>query len=225
MMPGTGQPEACLPNPEKVAGRSMFRWVALAILIACVGVSIYYRRIARREGGTIPRLQEPPRLVVARACVALPLGGGLLASLLAPRAMRWASIELPDQMRWLGVGLGLLMVPSVFWVFRSIGRNVSETVLTKAGHALVTHGPYRWIRHPLYTTGITLMLAIGLMVANWFILAGGIVAFVWVRLAVVPAEEQALLAAFGERYRDYMQRTGAMCPRIVAAASRRHSGV
>jgi protein-S-isoprenylcysteine O-methyltransferase Ste14 len=47
----------------------------------------------------------------------------------------------------------VLTLPAALWVFSALGRNVSETVLTKGDHELVTAGPYRWIRHPLYTTG------------------------------------------------------------------------
>jgi hypothetical protein len=48
-------------------------------------------------------------------------------------------------------------VPAAWWVFSSIGRNVTETVLTKADHTLVTTGPYRWLRHPLYATAAALL--------------------------------------------------------------------
>ena len=117
--------------------------------------------------------------------------------------MVWASFASPVWSRWVGVSLGLLTVPAAYWVFSALGRNVSETVLTKEHHELVTHGVYRWIRHPLYTTGIALFLAIGLMAANWFILLFGLIALVSIRLVVVPVEEQALLKKFGDEYRDY----------------------
>ena len=107
-----------------------------------------------------------------------------------------------------------MTVPAAYWLFSALGRNVSETVLTKQQHELVTHGPYHWIRHPLYATGITLILAVGLMAANWFILLLGVVALAAVRLAVIPMEERALLAKFGNDYRDYIQRTGGMSPRV-----------
>ena len=104
-------------------------------------------------------------------------------------------------------------VPAAYWVFSSLGRNVSETVLTKEHHELVTHGVYHWIRHPLYTTAIALILAIGLMAANWFILLFALIALVSIRVVVVPVEEQALLTTFGDEYRDYMQRTARLLPR------------
>ena len=116
-------------------------------------------------------------------------------------------------MRWAGVGLGVVVIASVHWVLGNLGRNVSETVLTKESHELVTSGPYRWIRHPLYTTGIALFVALGLIAANWFILLWAAAALVAIRLAVIPREERELRARFGRAYDDLVSRTGAMWPR------------
>ena len=138
----------------------------------------------------------------------------ILLYLLNPRWMGWAEFALPPWGRWVGVLLGLVAVPAAWWVFTSIGRNVSETVLTKRDHALVTTGPYRWIRHPLYTTGAVLLLAIGLMAANWFVLLFALLAIGSLRLAVIPLEERELVNKFGDEYRRYMARTGRLLPRV-----------
>ena len=45
--------------------------------------------------------------------------------------MTWATLDLPLAARWLGAALGVLAVAAAHWVLRSLGRNVSETVLTK----------------------------------------------------------------------------------------------
>jgi len=89
---------------------------------------------------------------------------------------------------------------------------VSETVLTKERHELVTSGPYRWVRHPLYGTGIALFLSVGLMAANAFLLLWTVVALVSIRLIVVPREEAALVEAFGQEYQSYQSRTGSLLP-------------
>jgi protein-S-isoprenylcysteine O-methyltransferase Ste14 len=192
----------------------MFRWFALAIVSGCLGISIYHRRRARLEAGTIPRRDERPAFVAARLIVGLPLWLAILAYLVNPAWTEWASLASPEWLRWTGVGLGFLTVPMAYWVFRSLGRNVSETVLTKPSHQLVTHGPYRWIRHPLYSMGIALVFAIGLMAENWFILLIGLVALLGIRTVVVPVEEAALVDTFGDEYRDYMATTGRLLPRI-----------
>jgi protein-S-isoprenylcysteine O-methyltransferase Ste14 len=193
----------------------MFRWFSLAVLVAAMTVSGVHRRRARLRSGTIARSREDPSLIAGRLLVALPLFGGVLAYVINPRWMAWSSFDAPGWLRWIGVALGVCVVPSVHWLLSALGSNVSETVLTKERHQLVTSaGPYRWIRHPLYTTGIALFLALGLMAANWFILALALVALVALRAVVVPREERELVARFGSGYEEYRRRTGAMVPRF-----------
>ena len=178
-------------------------------------------RIRRLPGdlGILPSSRPPGRATwrlraPAYALVALPLFGSIFVYLLNPRWMAWAELPLPIWVRWAGVVGGLFAAPAALWVFRSIGRNVSETVLTKRDHDLVTSGPYRWIRHPLYTTGGVLLLAIGFMAANWFVLLFALVAVVALRVAVIPLEERELVNKFGDEYRRYMARTGRLLPRV-----------
>jgi protein-S-isoprenylcysteine O-methyltransferase Ste14 len=128
--------------------------------------------------------------------------------------MAWASFDVPEPLRWLGFCLGVLAVVAVHWVLGALGRNVTETVLTKEHHELVTRGPYRWIRHPLYTTGLTLFVALGLMAGSWSVLSATVIAFALLHVLVIPREERALLAKFGERYQAYASRTGRLMPRM-----------
>ena len=192
----------------------MFRWCALIAFAGCFGISGFYRWRARRDAETIPRSAEGRALILGRVLVGLPLFAAVLVYLVNPEMMGWASFASPVWLRWTGVGLGFSLVPAALWVFRSLGRQVSETVLTKQHHQLVTSGPYRWIRHPLYATGIGLFTSIGLMAANWFILLFALLALLGIRFAIVPVEERALLAKFGDRYRAYMNRSGALVPRF-----------
>jgi len=193
-----------------------FRWFALASLVGCFGVSVYYRRRARVAGGAIPRGRERPLLILGRVAVALPLFLGVLTYVANPRWMAWSALALPAWVRWTGVVLGLAMVPAAYWAFRTLGRNVSETVLTREHHELVTTGPYRVIRHPLYAMGIGLFLAVGLMAASWFILLFALIVVASIRLVVVPLEERELEAKFGDAYRRYRERTGALVPRLTS---------
>ncbi|MGH7565353.1 MAG: methyltransferase [Gemmatimonadota bacterium] len=154
-------------------------------------------------------------MVLFRAIVALPLFVSVLMFLVHPRWMAWSALGIPDWLRWIGAGLGLLSVPAAWWVFRSLGRNVSETMLTRADQALVTTGPYRWVRHPLYATSGTLFIGVGLTAANWFILLFAVLAVGLTFLVVVPLEEDALMARFGDDYREYMGRTGKLLPSFI----------
>lgn len=190
----------------------MFRWIAVALFVGSLGMSAWHRRRARRLTGTIRRGREPPLLIAGRLAVALPLFGGVLAYLVYPPSIDWASIPAPTWVRWAGVGIGLATAPMLYWVLRTLGANISETVLTKEEHELVTTGPYRWVRHPLYSAGIALFSSVGLMAANGFVLVWTLGALVSVRLVVIPREEAELIQTFGEDYRRYREGTGALVP-------------
>ncbi|MGH7482683.1 MAG: isoprenylcysteine carboxylmethyltransferase family protein [Longimicrobiales bacterium] len=197
-----------------------FRWIALAVFAASLSISALHRWHARRVSGAIPRTAESAGLIVARLSVALPLFGGVVAYLANPRWMAWAALDLPNWARWIGVGLGFAVVPAVYWTMSTLGPSVSETVLTKPHHRLITTGPYRWVRHPLYSSAIALLLAVGLMAANWFILLWTAIALAGIRVMIIPREEANLVAVFGDEYRRYALRTGVLLPIYVLRSPR-----
>jgi len=139
--------------------------------------------------------------------------GGVMTFVINPRWMAWSSVGLPAWLRWVGAGLGVLATLLLAWTFRNLGKNLTDTVVTRREHTLVTTGPYRWVRHPFYVTFILALLANSLVVANWFVFATGILAFL---LLVVRTrtEEAKLIERFGDDYRRYMARTGRFFPRI-----------
>ncbi|MCZ6444949.1 MAG: isoprenylcysteine carboxylmethyltransferase family protein, partial [Planctomycetota bacterium] len=94
--------------------------------------------------------------------------------------------------------------------------NVTRTARTRAHHTLVTGGPYRWVRHPLYSSGVVLCTAYVLLTANWFILLMCGLAFA-VLLVRTSKEEANLIKKFGDEYRAYMSRTGRFLPRLRAS--------
>jgi protein-S-isoprenylcysteine O-methyltransferase Ste14 len=192
----------------------MFRWLILAVLLSALTISGYHRAQARLGGETVARRREGSLFLAVRALLALALFGGLLAHALRPDWMAWASFDAPQALRWLGLVLATLTLPVIHWVLSALGRNVTETVLTKERHELVTEGPYRWVRHPLYTTALVLLLGLGLMAGSWFVLLAIVIASALLRVLVIPREEQALMAKFGERYQAYMLRTGRLVPRV-----------
>ena len=106
------------------------------------------------------------------------------------------------------------MLPSLYWVVSSIGSNISETILTKTKHVLVTHGPYRWLRHPLYTVSTVAFISLAILAANWFMMVMAVLVIIGVSLAVIPREEAQLILKFGDQYREYRTRTGKLLPRL-----------
>jgi protein-S-isoprenylcysteine O-methyltransferase Ste14 len=194
----------------------VFRWLFVALFVSNMSISGYYRSRARSEE-TIDRSRESAPLKLVRALFALPGAIAILVYMLDPAWMAWSSYALSNTARWLGVYLGVALIPLNLWLFRSIGANVSETILTKEHHELVTEGPYRLVRHPLYAVGILLLLSLSLVAANWFIGGLTLAAVPLFSLVIIPREEENLIAKFGDDYKRYRQRTGRLLPRLSRA--------
>ena len=152
--------------------------------------------------------------------IALRLAGiatmaGLLVYVASPHLMAWSSVPLPAWLRWSGVGLGVLAGGLLIWTLHHLGPNLTDTVVTRREHTLVTGGPYRWVRHPFYDAVGLAILANSLTAANWFLLVTGGLTFM---LMIVRArtEEEHLLTRFGDSYRQYVESTGRLVPRIRA---------
>ena len=193
---------------------NIFRILAALILFAGVGISSYFRRKADRDTG-----EKISRTVDGTPMLTLIKIGGLvlwlspLVYLINPHWMAWSEIGFPEWVRWLGVGIGILCVLGIYWLFNSIGSGITPTSATRKQHTLVTSGPYRWVRHPLYTVGASLFISFGMMADNWFIAGLGILTFILMAIRT-PKEEANLIEKFGDEYREYMKRTGRFFPKL-----------
>jgi protein-S-isoprenylcysteine O-methyltransferase Ste14 len=193
---------------------NIFRVLAAVILFTGIGISGYFRRKADRDTGEkISRNVDGTVLMTIIKVMGLVLWLTPLVYLLNPNWMVWSKIGLPDWVRWLGVAVGLLCVVMIYWLFSSIGSGISPTSATRKQHTLVTSGPYRWVRHPLYTVGSSLFIAFGMMADNWFIAALGVLAFI-AMASRTPKEEANLIEKFGDEYREYMKHTGRYLPKL-----------
>ena len=188
------------------------RMCVLFIFIISLVISGFYRNRARQEGSVIKRQEEGWLVLVIRLVAVIPFLIVLLLNIFYPSAMSWAKFNPPRFIQIAALILGFLSIPFLWWVFLSIGKNISETVLVKDEHELVTHGPYRWMRHPLYAGALMLLISTCLVLADYVLLGYAVVGILAFRLLVIPAEEEHLLETFGEDYECYQSRTGAMFP-------------
>jgi protein-S-isoprenylcysteine O-methyltransferase Ste14 len=193
---------------------NIFRILGALILFTGMGISIYFRRKADQESGeSIPRHVDGSVMMTFIRIGGLVLWLSPLVYLINPGWMAWSKVGLPEWIRWPGVGLGILCLIGIYWLFSSIGRGITATSATRQQHTLVTSGPYQWVRHPLYTVGSSLFIAFGMMADSWFIAILGVLAFIGMAIRT-PKEEANLIAKFGDEYRDYMKRTGRFFPKL-----------
>ncbi len=202
-----------------MANEQLFRWSFVAIFVGTLSISGYFRHRARQSGEVIPRIREGHLALLTRLLFAAPLYLPIFAYMLNPAWMAWSSIPLPAGQRWLGAAVGLGTLPLVYWVVSSIGNNISETFLTKEKQVLVTHGPYRWVRHPLYSAAVMALVSLSILAANWFMLVMACVTFIGIAALVIPREEAELMRKFGDEFRGYVLELVGFYP-VCACSSR-----
>jgi protein-S-isoprenylcysteine O-methyltransferase Ste14 len=189
-----------------------FRNLILVVLGPIVPFAVFYRHRSF-TGENLDRWQEGKFILFGTRLSGIPAVIGGMAWMMNPAWMAWSSLPIPLWGRWIGVVLvglgGLLLV----WTLSNLGKNLTDTVATRKDHSLVTSGPYRFVRHPFYLSGLVSLVGGSLATANWFLLLAGLLplGFLVVR---TKTEEQKLIERFGDEYRNYMARTGRFFPRF-----------
>jgi protein-S-isoprenylcysteine O-methyltransferase Ste14 len=131
-----------------------------------------------------------------------------------PQTLAWARIPLTPWLRLIGALLAVLALIWFIWIHRSLGYNLSVRLRIKQSQKLVTDGPYRLIRHPMYSAFYLLHFAVFFLTANWFIGVTWLAGLSIIILLRVKREELMLLAKFGDEYVSYIERTGRFIPFI-----------
>ncbi|MFN0103878.1 MAG: methyltransferase family protein [Bryobacteraceae bacterium] len=182
----------------------MFAAVLFAVFMP---IGIYHRIQAARSREPIDRRQEGwPLLIGIRLAGLIALGAALTGFRQPP--------ALPPAFQWTGLALLAATVAWMTWMFVSLGRNLTDTVVTRRAAYFVSHGPYRYVRNPMYVGIIAMGLSLGLIQGNW--LAPLCFGLCFLLLAIrTRIEERFLLARFGQTYETYIQTVGRFFPRII----------
>jgi protein-S-isoprenylcysteine O-methyltransferase Ste14 len=119
----------------------------------------------------------------------------------------------PLAMYWTGTAILAAGLLFSVWARRTLGRNWSGMVTVKQDHELVQTGPYRFVRHPIYSGLLLAFTGSAISWNRWFgfyVLAVVFVA-VWLKLR---REEEFMRETFGEKYADYCARTKRLVPGV-----------
>lgn len=115
-----------------------------------------------------------------------------------------------------GVVVTALGVAFAIWARLHLGENWSATVTVKTGHELIESGPYRAVRHPIYTGMLVATAGSALALGQ----ARGLLALVVISVGFyfkARKEERYMFSEFGEKYQAYSRRTGMLLPRFLPA--------
>ena len=190
----------------------LFHLTFVLQFLAFMGVRLYFYRRAQTHGG--PMEEKEDRMTRVRRTLGLPFPLLLLAYFIYPAIFAFAALPLEPILRWSGLILGFVSIALMTWVLRALDLNFNHILHVREEHTLIQHGPYRWVRHPMYTTHFLHGLSILLLTANALIGGVYLLAFSLVVIFRIQNEEATMIATFGEPYRLYMGRTGRFLPRL-----------
>lgn len=190
-----------------------YRLVLLIVLGAGLVVSKALRNRADESGGPVSRSLDGRWMAWALRFTGAVFYGSLFLWLLYPLLVSWAGVAVAEPWRWFGAVLLTGGVCLGLWSLWHLGRNVTPTAVAREDADLVRSGPYRWVRHPLYSSSLLTIPGCGLLSANLLVFFGGVATF-GVILWRTRREEQELIARFGDQYIEYRRRTGRILPRF-----------
>jgi protein-S-isoprenylcysteine O-methyltransferase Ste14 len=141
-------------------------------------------------------LPWPPMIVALAAAASIVLAA-------------WLPLRLPDSqlITWPGLLLAAFGLGNDAWAIVTMRKADTNVLPHRAADRLVTSGPFRYSRNPIYLGNTSLLLGIGLAFGNgWFVISAFVVAGLVDRLAI-RREERHLALRFGREWTDYASRT------------------
>ncbi len=179
-------------------------WAWVAVGIAWLGASLASKRTIRRQrAGSY----------FAHVCLMLLAGLFISGSVPWKFLLSWQVVSKSAASADIGLALTLTGLAFAVWARFVLGRNWSGTVTLKQGHELVRSGPYRIVRHPIYS-GLLLAL-LGTAIAR-----GDIGGFIGVAIAAFTlrlksfTEESFMTEQFGPQYTAYKGDVKALIPLV-----------
>ena len=161
--------------------------------------AFFVKKTVERYKGNLPALLG--RLIIAFAVIVLVSlkDYSIIHFLISPTG------PLSEASLITGAAITVIGLAIAIWARFTIGKNWSGQVTFKKDHELITRGPYKFVRHPIYTGLLTMMLGALLYFGSLLVL------LLFISSAIGFAfkfkqEEKVMIKHFGKRYQDYMKR-------------------
>ncbi len=156
---------------------------------------------------------EPTHIFIVRMILGLFLGIFLFFFLFKENYIIFTFFDLPIWLRIIGIFISVVGLLGLIWAHSTLKDNFTTTVLLKKNHKLITDGPYKFIRHPMYLSYLVFFLGLTLISGNYVfgLLSNGIIlSLIFLRL---PLEEKILIQRFPE-YEKYSKKVSRIIPFI-----------
>jgi protein-S-isoprenylcysteine O-methyltransferase Ste14 len=135
-----------------------------------------------------------------------------LAYIFFPSALPWSYADFPYWLRWVGAAMLFVGILLLWSAHHHLGASFHSLVVRKSDQSLVETGPYRMIRHPIYTAYMLNYLGGGLLASSLVLTLVPAPFFALLVALRIGEEESAMVSQFGQGYVDYMARSGRFLP-------------
>jgi len=193
---------------------TIFRILLPLLLVAFVTHRGYYVKYhSKPEDETVKKREED---IMSKIAGLLGMAGfiSVLTYAINPDWLSFSRLSLPGGIRWAGAGIALIGFALLQWAQVTLATSWSDTPRMMKEQTLITSGPYRIIRHPIYTAFILILGSTLLISSNWLI------GFCWLGMTTleiasrISFEESLMIEFFGDQYREYMKSTGRLLPKL-----------
>ena len=116
-------------------------------------------------------------------------------------------MNLPDWIRIIGIVIIFLGLIFFWWIHKTLGENWSPVLEIRKGHKLIIKGPYKYVRHPMYTLFYIFAIGLLLLVSNWFVGLFALLSWHLLYVIRISSEEKMMLEQFGIEWENYCKRT------------------
>ncbi len=194
---------------------TMFRIILPILIIGFAAHRGYYVKTqSKPDDATLKKRNEG---VISKIASLLGLIGfiSMIAYVVQPNWLSSTSLSLPTWLRGTGVAIAILGFALLQWAQVTLANSWSDTPRMMKEQVLITSGPYRLIRHPIYTAFILILSSTLLISSNW------LVGLSWAGMTILEVvsrikfEESLMIEYFGDQYNKYMKTTGRLFPRII----------
>ena len=128
----------------------------------------------------------------------------------------WRFLPVEIALTWAGIAMTAFGAALAIWARYTLGEYWSARVTLKEGHRIIRSGPYRFVRHPIYTGMLVASTGTALVVGEWRAVLAVLTLLV-VHSFKARREERLLTSEFGPEYLAYRRSTGFLFPRLWVA--------
>jgi len=203
---------------------TFFRISFIILLCSLTIIRLYFKYRAGLLHETVFPRTEKIHFIISRAILGTPLLVAALLYIFRPERQTWMRIGLPPAVRALGVFTAAVSLLILVWIHRVLGRNFHTSIVIKKNHRLVTAGPYRLVRHPMYVTYLIFFISMFLVSENVIIGLCGAGIMLILMTFRLRYEEALLVERFPNDYSHYQQTTPRFVPGIRSGRRRDENG-